>query len=244
MTKRLHLGLSWLFALPLIWIAITGALLGFSAETDRIMHVELMTTPMSQQPTLPEAVQRERIQQAFPDAELIAFSPAKNPVDTSMAQMKDQQGELWQVFLNPKLGEINGKRPLAEDWSVVLSQWHRFAFLGDSVGRGLIALSSIVLLLVLLSGWMQSSGKSQAVYSLHRLVGQWLTPLLVVLVVSGILLWLHHSQWMQTGVDWVSIHQGDWLGLPGRLLWVVASVSLAWLIIGGLWLASTHKKDY
>lgn len=244
MNKPLHRGLAWLFALPLIWIAITGALLGFSAETDRIMHVELMTTPMSQQPTLPEPVQRERIQQGFPDAELISFSPAKNPVDTSMALIKDQQGELWQVFLNPKLGEINGKRLLADDWSVMLSQWHRFAFLGDSNGRALIALSSIALLLVLLSGWMQSNGKAQAAYSLHRLVGQWLSPFIMLIAVSGLLLGSQQANSLVGEMVWSAIHQGDWLGIPGRLLWVVSSVALAWLIMGGLWLASTHKKDY
>lgn len=244
MSQGLHRWLAWLFALPLIWLAITGALLGFSAEMDRIMHVELMTTPLSQQPTLPESVQHDLIEQAYPQFQWVAFTPAQNPVDTSMALMKDEQGVLWQVFLNPKLGEINGLRAFAEDWSQQLTQWHRFAFLGEGLGKAVAFISSLALIGVLLTGWVESRQQTRMHYSLHRLLGQWLTPLLLVLVVSGVLVLAQAAGSLSTGIDWVSVHQGDWLGLPGRLLWVMVSVALAWLIIGGLWLVSTHRRDY
>ncbi len=245
MAKRLHYWLAWLFALPLIWLSLTGALLGFSTEMDRIVHVELMTTPLSQQPTLSESVQHELIRQAYPHYRWVAFTPAQNPVDTSMALLRDEQDQLWQVFLNPKLGEVNGIRALSDDWSVILMRWHRFAFVGDELGKVLAMVSTLALLLVGFSGWMHSKEQTQKRYSLHRLLGQWLTPLLLVVLVSGLLLFAQNSGWFVTSMDWwASLHQGDWLGMPGRLLWVVASLLLAWLIVGGLWLASTHKKDF
>jgi uncharacterized iron-regulated membrane protein len=244
MAKRLHYWLAWMFALPLIWLSLTGAMLGFSAEMDRIMHVDLMTTPMSQQPTLPELVQHELIRQAYPHYQWMAFTPAQNPVDTSMAVLSDEQGRLWQVFLNPKLGEINGLRPLAEDWSFVLTALHRFAFLGEALGKVLVILSTLALLLVLITGWMQSREQIQERYSLHRLLGQWLMLLVLLLSLSGLLVLAQNSLWIESVISWASVHQGDWLGIPGRLLWVIISLSLAWLIMGGLWLASTHKKAF
>ncbi|MBD3767277.1 MAG: PepSY domain-containing protein [Gammaproteobacteria bacterium] len=244
MSRRLHRWLAWLFALPLIWLSLTGALLGFSAEMDRIMHVELMTTPLSQQPTLPESVQQALIHQSYPHHHWVAFTPAQNPVDTSMALLRDEQGELWQVFLNPKLGKINGVRRLAEDWTVMLTYGHKFVFLGDLWGEGIVFLSTIALLLVLTSGWQQARQQTHSVYSLHRLIGQWVTPLMLVVSLSGLLLFAQNSGWPVTSMNWASVHQGDWLGIPGRLLWVLVSLSLAWLIIGGLWLASTHQKGY
>ncbi len=244
MNKRLHYVLAWLLALPLIWLALTGALLGFAAEMDRIMHVELMTTPMSQQPTLPESAQIELIRQAYPQHQWVAFTPSQNPVDTSMALLRDEQSHLWQVFLNPKLGVINGMRPLADDWKLTLTAWHKFDFLGSTVGQTIVLVASLGLLLTLLTGWIQSLTQMSKSYSLHRLLGQWMTPILLVLVISGILLGSQNAEWIQTDVNWASIHQGDWLGMPGRLLWVMASLGLAWLVMGGIWLASVHKKDY
>lgn len=244
MNKRLHYVLAWLFALPLIWLSLTGALLGFAAEMDRIMHVELMTTPMSQQPTLPESAQKALIRQAYPQHQWIAFTPSQNPVDTSMALLRDEQGGLWQVFLNPKLGVINGIRPLSDDWKLTLTAWHKFDFLESIMGQTMVFIASFGLLLTLLTGWLQSLKQMSKSYSLHRLLGQWMTPILVVLVISGILLGSQNAEWIQTDVNWASIHQGDWLGMPGRLLWVMASLGLAWLVMGGIWLASVHKKDY
>lgn len=244
MAKRLHYWLAWLFALPLIWLSLTGALLGFSNEMDRIAHVELMTTPLSQQPTLSESVQHELIRQALPHYQWVAFKPAQNPVDTSMALLRDDQDQLWQVFLNPKLGEVNGIRALSDDWTVMLTRWHRFAFVGYELGKLPAMLSTLALLLVVLSGWILSKKQTQQRYSLHRLLGQWLTPVLLVVLVSGLFLSAHNNGWFVSSMNWASLHQGDWLGMPGRLLWVVASLLLAWLIVGGLWLASTHKKDF
>lgn len=244
MANHLHRWLAWLFAFPLIWLSLTGALLGFSDEMDRIVHVELMTTPMSQQPTLPESVQHDRIRQAFPSYQWVAFTPAKNPVDTSVALLKDEHDQLWQVFLNPKLGEVNGIRALSEDWSEILMDWHRFAFLGDQLGSLVAIFSTTALLLILLTGWMRSKEQTQKRYSLHRLLGQWLTPILLVILLSALAFLLQNSGWFASSIDWLSIHQGQWLGMPGRLLWVLVSICLLWLIIAGLWLVSTHKKDY
>ena len=243
-SSSLHRWIAWLTALPLLWMALTGALLGFSSEMDRIMHVQLMTTPMSQQPTLPESAQYDLIQQAYPHYQWVAFTPAQNPVDTSMALLKDEQGVLWQVFLNPKLGEVNGARALADDWTFVLKRWHGFSLLGDQAGKFLVILSTVALLLVLLSGWMRLREQKESTYSLHRLMGQWGTGLLVLIALSGLFLFAQSSGLWESSIDWASVHQGDWLGMPGRLLWVIVSLLLVWLIVGGLWSASSHKKNY
>lgn len=112
------------------------------------------------------------------------------------------------------------------------------------MGQTMVFIASFGLLLTLLTGWLQSLKQMSKSYSLHRLLGQWMTPILLVLVISGILLGSQNAEWIQTDVNWASIHQGDWLGMPGRLLWVVVSFGLAWLVMGGIWLASVHKKDY
>ena len=245
MTARsVHRWLAWALALPLLWLSLSGALLGFAAEMDRIMHVELMTTPMSQQPTLSETIQRNLIAQAYPAYQWLSFSLAQNPVDTSLAVMQDDTGRAWQIFLNPKLGVINGVRPLESDWKLVLTDWHKFGFFPKPWGEWVAAVSTVLSLAVVISGWAQSRHQGQSNYSLHRLAGQWASPLLGVLLVSGLLLFAQSVDWISASLDWASVHQGDWLGMPGRLLWVLLSLLLAWLVIGGLWLVSTHKKDY
>jgi len=66
----------------------------------------------------------------------------------------------------------------------------------------------------------------------------------VLIALSGLFLFAQSSGLWESSIDWASVHQGDWLGMPGRLLWVIVSLLLVWLIVGGLWSASSHKKNY
>lgn len=236
-----HRWLAWLFALPLLWLAITGALLGFAHELDRIVHVELMTTPWSQQPSMTEVEQRQQLQLAYPQWQLLNLSLAKNPVDTSVATMQDGNGVRWQVFLNPKLGHINGVRLVEDDWFERLSAAHRLAFLGVAA-PWVVSLLMLGLLLIVISGLMHGYRQHRSVVSLHAWVAMMLVPMISVWMITGFGLVVHTEDtsitkgWLMP-TELLALHTGSALAMPGRLLWVISAVGLI-----GLWLYALAKR--
>jgi len=90
--RTLHGWLAFLFAIPLILASLSGAMLGFARESDRMFNVDLLGAPMSSAPPLSADAWIDAARRAFPDRRIIGLAPAATPVDAALLLMVDREG--------------------------------------------------------------------------------------------------------------------------------------------------------
>lgn len=311
--RPLHGWLAMLFALPLLLVTLSGAMLGFARESDRIFNVDLLAAPFSAAAPLPPARWLESARQAHPEMRIVGLGLPVTPVDTALVLMEDDAGGHHEVHIHPRTGEPRGSRPVDTGLYSLAWRLHTTLLLGET-GRWITRLAAVGLLLTILSGLLLR-GRMQAcgiAGRTHPLLGMTSAPVLLLIAASGLLFlawqpgygnvqhltlhtpaqpfdlpdptpalaalhaaqpacaprWLaplaqegvliacealHHAgtlgvRWFawsadgglapktggaRTGELLYGLHTGELLGMPGRILWVIASLAVPFLILGG-----------
>ncbi|MEW5972553.1 MAG: PepSY-associated TM helix domain-containing protein [Pseudomonadota bacterium] len=312
--RPLHGWLALLFALPLLLASLSGAMLGFARESDRMFNVELLAAPFSAAPPQSANHLLDRARDAHPGMRIIGLGLPVTPVDTALVLMEDDAGERHEVHIHPRTGEPRGSRPVDTGLYSLAWRLHTTLLLSES-GRWITRMAAVGLLLTILSGLLLR-GRTQVrgiAGRTHPLLGMTSAPVLVLIAASGLLFlawqpgygnvqhltlhtpahrfdlpdptpalaalqtaqpacvprWAaplaregvriaceepHHAGTL--GVRWFAwsaegglvpqadgaragellydLHTGELLGMPGRILWVIASLAVPFLILGGL----------
>ncbi|MFZ5466565.1 MAG: PepSY-associated TM helix domain-containing protein [Pseudomonadota bacterium] len=321
--RPLHGWLALLFALPLLLASLSGAMLGFARESDRMFNVELLAAPFSTAP--PQSADRllDRARDAHPGMRIVGLGLPVTPVDAALVLMEDDAGERHEVHIHPRTGEPRGSRPSDAGLYSLAWRLHTTLLLGET-GRWINRLAALGLLLVILSGLLLR-GRRQArgiAGRTHPLLGMTSAPVLALIASSGLLFlawqpgygnvqhltlhtpahrfelpdptpalaalqtaqpecaprWVaplapegvliaceepHHAGTL--GVRWFAwsavgglapetggpragellydLHTGELLGMPGRILWVIASLAVPFLILGGFASRSARRDS-
>ena len=312
--RPLHGWLALLFALPLLLVSLSGAMLGFARESDRIFNVDLLAAPFSVSPPLPPERWLETARQVYPGMRIIGLGLPLTPVDTAFVLMEDDAGGRHEVHIHPRTGEPRGSRPTDAGLYGLAWHLHTTLLLGES-GRWITRLAAVGLLLTILSGLLLR-GRTQVrgiAGRTHPLLGMTSAPVLALIAASGLLFlawqpgygnvqhlalhtpahrfdlpdptpaltalqltqpkcvprWVaplaqegvriaceepqhagtlgvrwfawsadgglvHQADGARTGELLYDLHTGELLGMPGRILWVIASLAVPFLILGGL----------
>lgn len=201
MLRFWHRALALVLIVPLLWLAVTGALLGFAAETDRIVTPELLSTPH-----LPghERDWSAQLPSAFNSSnQWIGFAPAATPFDPSIWQ--DAADTLW--YVNPESAELRGHRAATAGVHAWLLRLHTGDFLGVQWIYWVIALiASAGLGMLIVSGLLAlwQSGR-QTQLPLHNLIGGLsAAPLLILLTAVAVLAWAApRDEIQQRSAAWV-----------------------------------------
>ncbi|MEW6445348.1 MAG: PepSY-associated TM helix domain-containing protein [Pseudomonadota bacterium] len=313
--RTLHTWLALLFALPLLAVSLSGAMLGFARESDRMMHVELLAAPFSAGDTLSADAMLDAARKAYPGFVAIGLAPASTPVDAALVLMRDHGGQTREVYVHPRTGEVRGERSSADSFYGFAHRLHTTLLL-DEGGRWITRCAAVGLLLTSLGGLLlRSRNPAPSLGSrTHPLLGLTSAPVLILIGASGLafLSWsptfgtVQHRLMASASVTtplpyvtpafttlqiqqpdctprWAStrengmldvlceqpghlgtlglraytwspadglnaaespaaasgellynLHTGELLGMPGRLLWVIASLAVPLLILGGL----------
>ncbi len=231
MIRSLHAALALVFALPLVLASLSGALLGFARESDRIINVDLLSAPFSSAPVQRIEVLESVAQKQFPDLKIVETLPAKTAFDSTIFIMQDVQKNKYEVFIHTQTAEIRGSRLAADSFYAQVHRFHTTLVLGD-VGSWITRLGALGLLLTTLSGLLLRRQSYQQSLSarLHPLLGMTAAPVLLVISTTSLLIafsdspstWLHQ------------LHTGELFGMPGRVLWVLASLAVPLLVYGGI----------
>lgn len=312
--RNLHGWLALLFALPLLLASVSGAMLGFARESDRMFNVDLLGAPFSAAPL--QSIQQllDTAREAHPDRRVIGLGLSATPVDATLVLMEDAAGSRHEVYIHPRTGELRGSRFTGSSLYGLTWRIHT-TLLVDETGRWITRFAALGLLLVTLSG-LVLRGRTQAhgiAARTHPLLGMTSAPVLAVIAATGLLFiawqpgygnvqhliqntrgagleladptsaltalqatqpgciarWIaplpgdglrlaceeaHHAgtlgvRWLvwsaagtlepdaqatQAGELLYNLHTGELLGMPGRILWVLASLAVPILILGGL----------
>lgn len=231
MTRLLHAILALVFALPLVLASLSGALLGFARESDRIINVDLVSAPFSSAPVQRIEVLESVVQKKFPDLKVVEIHPAKTAFDSTVFIMQDAQKNKHEVFIHTQTAEIHGSRLVADSFYAQVYRFHTTLVLGEW-GAWFIRFAALGLLLTTLSGLLLRRQSYQQSLSarLHPLLGMTAAPVLLVIASSALFItfadspstWLHQ------------LHTGELLAMPGRVLWVLASLAVPLLVYGGI----------
>jgi len=230
-TRSLHALLALVFALPLLLVSLSGALLGFARESDRIINVDLVSAPWSSAPAQSMEALQSVVQKQFPEMKVVDIHPAKTAFDSTVFILQDAQNNPHEVFIHTQTAEIRGSRLASDSFYAQVFRLHTTLVLGEW-GAWITRFAALGLLLTTLSGLLlrrQSKQKSLSA-RLHPLLGITAAPVLVVIATSALFIAFANSpsSWLH------QLHTGELFAMPGRVLWVLASLAVPLLVYGGI----------
>lgn len=319
--RALHGVLALVFALPLLAVALSGAMLGFARESDRMFNVDLLAAPASAGEALPIDLLLHRVRDAYPERSMIGLALPQTPVDALLVLTEDPQGLRHEVYIHPRSGELRGERTVEEGLYAWAWRLHTRLVSGE-IGPWISRISALGLLLLIASGLaLRRTSASQGIARAHPLLGLTSAPVLVIIAASGLFFMIErpdyghaqrqvlHTQgeslglgdpgaalaalgeahplcaprWLAPlpagglriaceeprhagtlGLRWLSwtpadglseaegpsagewaydLHTGELFGMPGRILWVMASLAIPLLILGGIALRQARRMS-
>lgn len=206
-------------------------MLGFAHESDRIINVDLVSAPWSSAPVQSIEALRTVVEKQFPDLNVIEVHPAKTAFDSTVFIMQDAQKQVHEVFIHSQTAKIRGSRLASDSFYAQVYRLHTTLTLG-ALGVWMTRLAALGLLLTTLSGLLLRRQSYQQSLSarLHPLLGMTAAPVLFIIATSALLIALADtpSAWLHP------LHTGELLAMPGRVLWVLASLAVPLLVLGGI----------
>lgn len=205
---NLHLYLALAVGLFVLVIGVTGSIIAFEPELDRLTNPHLFhVSPQGRQ--LPASELFSAARQAFPGQRINTIRLPQFDGDTVQFNVKGPR----QVFLDPYTGKIVGERA-PTNWLTTVHSLHLRLLIGggpDKTGSNIVAGVTTVLIFLVLSGvylwwpvkrvkvkWGASARRVH--FDLHNTVGIYSAAFLVVLGLTGLVIrfdddieeYLHH----------------------------------------------------
>ena len=192
--------------LVLLFVAITGILVAYRPQLERVVNRDLLTVPACSQ-RVPLDVMAENARAAHPAGEMDYMringsEPGADRIPAVQVRIAEPDEFQDDVFVNPCSGEVVGQRARYGGWLATLEQLHRFKFIeGGSLVTGTTAL---VFVLVLMAGglylwWPRSlralragarlnprlQGRERSI-NRHRVVGVYVSLIVLSSALTGL----------------------------------------------------------
>lgn len=210
--RSIHLWLTFLVGLFLLSASLSGTALVFKDEIDAWLRPDLReVVPKGQRASLTQVLDNARA--ANPSHALrLAMTPRTPEATYELWMLPPESGKVTDyllVYVDPYTADILGERQAAASPMLLLHYWHAQLLFGGTLGKALVALGGLGLLALSLTGlvlWWPGRQKlrraltikrgqpwHRILYDLHRAAGFYLTPLLVVVALTGIALVYHDA---------------------------------------------------
>ncbi|MFB2983435.1 PepSY-associated TM helix domain-containing protein [Microseira sp. BLCC-F43] len=183
----------------LVIICLTGSVLVFSEEIERLLNPKLFyVTPQSQQISVQRVV--DTAQKAYPELKPQRVLVPQKPNETYTVLMTSPQERFTDVFINPYNGKILGSRPWEQTLYGILLDLHVKLFAGDT-GKTVVGIYGLSLLflsitgIILWPGWrkvatgFQIRWKSPTIlvhYDIHKVGGILSVVFLSLITFTGV----------------------------------------------------------
>ena len=189
---KLHLWIGLGAGLLMAFIAVTGGIIAFGDEIDRLLNPSLMTV-RSQGRRMTPAEMVALVQREAPGAPVVGF--AQPPSDT-IAPFVMQRAD--RVYVDPHAGRILGRRDVRVGLVAQVHQLHTKLMYGRT-GSLVVGWTTVLLLFLTISGivlwWRRMIVATHLSYSwwrinfdLHNLTGIYASVFLLVMSLTGVLI--------------------------------------------------------
>ena len=192
---NLHLYIALAAAAFVIVLGMTGAIMAFETELDRLFHSKLAYVA-PQGPTLTLEELGAAVSRAFPGEPIVGYGLATSPDLSSQVARRGRQ-----VYVNQHTGEILGVRPGGMDWLGRIHQLHLRLLLRTPAdpGKKIMSWAGVAIVFLALSGlylwwpYQRVTIKGPAAswrfwFDLHNAVGICSFAFLLVLAVTGVMI--------------------------------------------------------
>ena len=211
----LHLWLGLGSGLVVLIISLTGCLYAFQAEISEATQ-PYRYVKAEQRAFLPPSRLKAIAQTKLPDKKTHSVQ-YQGRQQAAIVSFYDFDPEYYYlVYLNPYSGEVLQTKNMDRDFFRIVLQGHYYLWLPPAIGQPLVASSTLVFLVMLITGlvlwWPKNKGAAKQRftikwsarwrrknYDLHNVLGIYATWVLIILVVTG-LVW--GFQWFAKATYW------------------------------------------
>ncbi|MEM7370756.1 MAG: PepSY-associated TM helix domain-containing protein [Bacteroidota bacterium] len=198
---RIHSWIGVKLSILFFVICFSGTMATLSSEMDWLFLPESRATPQGHYASRNLIVQNLR--EAYPDGQIEYWTALEVPYMCDVIYVKEQDQRFY-AFANPYTGEIQGHAQIT--FRRFFRDLHYFLFIPFQIGHftvlifGFLLLFSLVTALVFFKEWYKKlfdvkKGKGAMVFfrSVHRVVGIWSVPFLLLFSITGIWYFLERT---------------------------------------------------
>lgn len=199
--QKIHLYLSLLAGIFIVVLSLTGSVLVFKSELTRVMYPELFKVTQGERISYQEA--QKFITSAYPKAQMQRIYTPDEPVTGGTYLFWIAQGGKREyVYMDPGTGKLLGTLD-EKSFLNKLSNFHMYLMIQKYHGFEIVGYIGFIFTFILLSGvylwwpgiksWAQGFIRKKASNpymkksNLHRLVGIYSTPVLLIIAITGAL---------------------------------------------------------
>jgi uncharacterized iron-regulated membrane protein len=187
----IHLILALAAGVVITVLGVTGSIMAFEPEIDRLQHGALMNVAPSGQPhTLLEI--GDAVRKTYPGERVDGFTVGATPAEAFVVSVPRAQ-----VYVDPYTLRVLGRRSNGGNWLASVHQIHLRLFTTTTWGRQVVRWSGVVLVFLLISGlylWWPTkrvrltTGASpfRTWFDLHNTVGIFSLAFLLLLSLTGV----------------------------------------------------------
>ncbi len=198
--QKLHLWAGLVLALPLILVAVTGALLAYADQLSPVLDGEAWQAEAEGEPLAwPALVAELRAWQ--PETRIAHVGGDPHGTRPLMAYLVSESEGFQPALIDPYTGAITERQP-KQEWVKTIEALHR-NLLAGAVGRQVVAVSSLIMVVLVIVGvvlwWPMRKGTLSrlrgrgALLHWHNLVGLVVTPALILFALTGVTLTYHQT---------------------------------------------------
>jgi len=206
----LHLWLGLLSGIVVFIMAITGCIYVFQDEIKDVIyewrHVEALNKPF-----IAPSIIFDNVKKSLPDsdASMVVYQNSNRPATVS-AMINEIP---YDIYINPYNAEITHVQNLDTDFFLIVENLHRFLLLPEPIGKQVTGVSTIIFLVMLVTGlilwWpkkLKNASKNFKIkwnakwrrknYDLHRVIGFYLIFPALIIAITGLSFtyeWVHDS---------------------------------------------------
>ena len=264
--KQIHLYLSIPIGLIFCMMCVTGAILVFEDEITDAYYADARRIAEGGETALDEDTLKEKLAPQLPEgAEIRGIAKSEKADEAWKVRLAKPRGKAF--FVNQYTGEIMGDAGMLPFFSTTRSL-HRW-FLdapkdGSSLGKKITGWSTAIALIIVLTGFilwlprksqklisrlkMNFKSRFATWYTFHYVWGFYTLLIMLLVLITGLtwsfVPWREMIMSVTGKMSYEPIHTGKWLGIIGKILWLVTALVGAALPITGyyMWLKRTLRK--
>jgi len=197
--KKIHLWLGFISGIIVTFLGITGCILAFQHEIERITN-PYQFVEVQGKPVLKPSKLQEIAVQALPEKHIHGISyhePGKAIVATFYSE-----DYYYLVYLNPYSGEVLKVKDMSRDFFRIIVNGHFYLWLPPHIGQPIVASATLIFVIILITGiilwWPRNSRFSRQNFSfkwiraerlnvdLHRVLGFYASWVLIFITFTGL----------------------------------------------------------
>ncbi len=208
--RKLHLWLGLASGLVVFIVAVTGCIFVFHDEIRDLTQDWRKISPQNRDFVMPSTLQQQ-VKQHYPDADvsMVVYQNRERPAHI----FSIIEGIPYNIYFDPYTGELLHMQNLDRDFFMIVEEIHMYLLLPEKIGRQVVGISTIIFIVLLLSGlilWWPKKKKGlsrnfkirwnarwrRVNYDWHKVTGMYISLLALVIALAGLGFsyeWMHEA---------------------------------------------------